>query len=118
MLTVDTRSYDQNVSRMHSALQQAGLRTVKSMALAAKDGLLQALAKAIDKPTPFTLSSAGYQASNGTLAGGDPSADFTIKQIQTNYLWDIFYGGTRVPGDAGTTASFFEEHLWRRAVST
>jgi hypothetical protein len=86
MLTIDTRSYDQNVGPMHAAVQQAGLRTVKSMALAAKDGLLAALAKTIDKPTPFTLSSSGYQPSNGTMDGGEPSATFEIKPLQAAYL--------------------------------
>lgn len=102
MLQFDPNQINANLRGIASAAESACGRSVKAMALNNKDRTLAALAKYVDKPTPFTLRKGAYQASNAKKTGDDLIATMTVADIQSNYLQYVFFGGTRHPGDPGT----------------
>jgi len=59
-----------NLSNQERAVQAAVTRTVQSMSLAMKDGVLGALKSNVDRPAPFTLLHKAYQAAKPTVVGG------------------------------------------------
>jgi hypothetical protein len=91
-----------NLSNQERAVQAAVTRTVQSMSLSMKDGVLGALKSNIDRPTPFTLLPKAYQAGKPTVVDGVITSRFSIAQVQSAYLRFAFFGGTRKPGDPGT----------------
>jgi hypothetical protein len=105
MIQLNTKAFEQTITKIGDAINAGGLRVVNAQALNAKDQLLAAIAKHIDRPRPFTTNANGYQADEPQLIYGAATARFYIKPIQSAYLSYVFFGGVRVPGDPGTSES-------------
>jgi hypothetical protein len=105
MIQLNTKALEQTVNLLSAAINAAGSRVVNAQALNAKDQVLAAIAKHIDRPRPFTTNPNAYQADKPQFIYGAASARFYIKPLQSAYLYYVFFGGVRVPGDPGTSGS-------------
>jgi hypothetical protein len=87
MLSTDLKALNKEMGRVASATKRTIARTVKSMALNAKDRLLVAIGK-FDRPTPYMLCKGAYMVGNPEKKDGGYQSSFIIMPDQAAVLED------------------------------
>ena len=95
-----------NTQAQADALRRAAVRSLTRAAGMAQDKLIEAEKRKFKAPVAFTTNSRGYRLTPARRAHSDPQSKFTIKQKQSDYLRFAIEGGTRTPGEVGTSDKF------------
>ncbi|SFG81335.1 hypothetical protein [Methylobacterium gossipiicola] len=72
----------------------------------ARLAVIEAMPAVLDRPTPFTTGDIGlFEASLDNAGGKDAAAYLRIQPDRAQYLQYQILGGTRGPGDPGSTST-------------
>lgn len=101
-IEVDTSAFRREAHAfVDRVVAPAFVDTINAAAIEAKKALVQAMPQYMDRPTPFTLDAIGVLPATPTAR--EPGALVYVKGQQARYMTYEIDGGTRGPGDYGST---------------
>ncbi len=101
-VTIDRTKFDRQVKDLLKRVQPAQQEAVLYLAASARKLLWQRAPEFLQNPVPWTLNAFAYSPVDD---GGRAAALVFVLEQQAQVPQFAVYGGTRVAGDAGTTAA-------------